>query len=697
MLISSDREEFKREVKIALDRLGPVRVLALAAPGRKTRPQGGGSVSTLCFFHDEVDPSFSVHRGSGDGGIAVKCHACSVSGDVFTLIAGARQLDQRSDFAKILEIGGDLVGLRQDEMRASTAHASAPPPTSRVAASPTTGASDRVSPEEVLRVWQEECGAADADTWEYMRSKGLEDALPLCRSVPPGGVNVRTKSGPVTMLKGMHVAVPLHDVNGRMVAIQARDFGAGKDHRFRVLGSSKSGVFGIPARLFEPSLERVILTEGMTDYLAASVAIGADNPREVVLGIAGVENAEHFKALPLAGKQIVLATDADAAGDECAEAIVAAIAPKGARCFRARPTYAKDLCDMVQAGQDLAAFLRHPKPVRRQRPNVLEVTFTDDLRGEREERLRERGHALTFGVDYLDRLFGSLMPNDIVLVGSKTGIGKTELLTGIAATNAEAGRRVRYFALEAERREISRRLKWRELARAAYTPAAAAGLIPNYLDWRQGDPALDEVLAPIEPGIDRQLQDKIGHNLVLLYRMGGFTVEDFVTIAEDTAPETDLYILDHLHYIDNPDDSENRGMTRILQAISDLALRLSKPIVLAAHLRKEQPWKQKRLLPTLEDFQGTSNISKIVTKALMLARAEDQMPEAPWLSPTYMQAQKLRRDGSRCRYIGLVHFSMKTGRYLDDFQVGLAKGDKFEPMKTDDWPHWANRPRGPSR
>ena len=41
-----------------------------------------------------------------------------------------------------------------------------------------------------------------------------------------------------------------------------------------------------------------------------------------------------------------------------------------------------------------------------------------------------------FGVEYLDRLFGQLMPNDIVLVGAKTGMGKTELLTAIAAANA---------------------------------------------------------------------------------------------------------------------------------------------------------------------------------------------------------------------------------------------------------------------
>jgi hypothetical protein len=199
------------------------------------------------------------------------------------------------------------------------------------------------------------------------------------------------------------------------------------------------------------------------------------------------------------------------------------------------------------------------------------------------------------------------------------------------------------------------------------------------------------VLAPLEPALDQQLAERIGNNLVLLYRMGGFTVDDFITIAEDTETETDLYILDHLAYVDNPDDNENRGMTRILQAISDLALRLSKPIVLAAHLRKELPSKQKRLLPSLDDFQGTSNISKIVTKALMVGRAENQKPEAPWLAPTFMQAQKLRRDGSRCRYIGLVHFSLKTGRYVDEFQVGVPKGDKFDALPVDDWPHWASK------
>lgn len=689
--MSDDRDDFKHEVKAAYDRLGPREALARIDGTRKTKPQGGDAVSTLCLWHTEQNPSLSVHRGGSDGGIAIKCHACGVSGDVFTLVAGVHGLDVRNDFARVLEIAGELVGLRPDGPR-PTSPPRPPAPKSPTGGSNGSGGRDMPSPDEVRRIWEHELRAPiDADAWEYLHGRGLDEASSFCRAVPEGGVTVRTKDGSRPMLRGLRIAVPLFNAQGQMVAIQARDFTGGKEHTFRVVGPSKAGVFGAPERLAEPAVEWVILVEGLTDYLAALAAIRPENPRAIVLGVAGVENAEHFKALPLAGKRVVIASDADAAGDAFAAEIVAAVAPRGARCFRARPTFGKDLCDMITAGQDLAAFLRRPRPIRRHRPNVLEVDFATDLRGERDERLAERGRALTFGVEYLDRLFGRLMPNDIVLVGSKTGVGKTELLTAVAAANAVRGRRVRYFALEAERREITRRLKWRELANAGYPAAAEAGLVPNYLDWRQADPDLDAVLAPLEPAIDQRLLERIGRNLVVLYRMGGFTIEDFVTIAEDTETETDLYILDHLHYIDNADESENRGLTRILQAISDLALRLAKPIVIAAHLRKEPPTKQKRLLPSLDDFQGTSNISKIVTKALMMGRADDQKPQAPWLAPTYMQAQKLRRDGSRCRFVGLVHFSMKTGRYVDEFQVGLPKGEKFEPLKIDEWPHWATR------
>ncbi len=50
------------------------------------------------------------------------------------------------------------------------------------------------------------------------------------------------------------------------------------------------------------------------------------------------------------------------------------------------------------------------------------------------------------------------------MLGAKTGIGKTALATITALHNCQQGKRVHYFALEAEEREIERRMKFQIIA-----------------------------------------------------------------------------------------------------------------------------------------------------------------------------------------------------------------------------------------
>jgi hypothetical protein len=635
-------------------------------------------ISLRCFMHADKGPSLSITMGP-DGTLRVKCHAGCFQGSVLDLIAAKHGLSCKGDdFGKVLRIGAELAGIRIDEAGGSTPRASAPPLRGAAPAAP--------PPPKPLDATWDALPQLDADAWEYLRSRGIDGAADLCRTpVPasPGGLGKFA-----TM--GLRLACALRNAQGTVTGIQVRAITGEKN--FRVEGQSSAGVFGDPRLI--PSVASVVVAEGLSDFLAAS-AVLAGRSNVTVIGVAGVENAAHLEQLPLKGKRVVLAMDADPAGDKAAGALAAKLQRLGARICRARPGLGcKDLCDLVKAGQNLADFLAKAPPLRTERPHVVEVTLAQDLKDERAERLAERTHALTYGVEFLDRLFGGIFPNDNVLVGAKTGAGKTELLTTIAAANAELGHRVRYFALEAERREITRRLKYRELMHRGYSEAMKKGVVPSYLDWRQADAELDAAVAMLEPQVERDLVERYGGDrLVMLYRMGGFSVDDFVSIAEETVDQTDLYILDHLHYIEMPDDNENRGLTKILQAISDLSLRLNRPIVMAAHLRKEQQAQKgnERLIPSLDDFQGTSNLSKISTKILMVGPAKKEKASSYWLSPTFMQAQKLRRDGSRCAWVGCVEFNHRTGGYENAFRLGKVKGGKFEAEVMDEWPFWATR------
>ena len=55
------------------------------------------------------------------------------------------------------------------------------------------------------------------------------------------------------------------------------------------------------------------------------------------------------------------------------------------------------------------------------------------LLGERQERMDQRPHMLSFGVHFLDCSLKGILPTDLIILGAKTGHGKTALATLIAA------------------------------------------------------------------------------------------------------------------------------------------------------------------------------------------------------------------------------------------------------------------------
>lgn len=317
----------------------------------------------------------------------------------------------------------------------------------------------------------------------------------------------------------------------------------------------------------------------------------------------------------------------------------------------------------------------------------------DRLDGERSERLDRAPRIMPFGVSFLDDALAGIFPNDLIVIGAKTGVGKTALSTAIAHENVKHGKRVHYFALEAEDREIERRMKYRALSDLVYKTAAAQAVRSrmNYIDWYAGklDGATGEF---VEKQVDKKISEEF-KTLNTYYRVGGsFGVDDLSRLFLAIQDQTDLIILDHLHYVDIDDDNENRGVKEIVKRIRDIALGLGKPVIVVAHLRKSDR-RNTTLLPDLDDFHGTSDITKIATKCIMLAPARDQQPEQPHLWPTYMHAPKCRMDGSRTRYAAMIPFNSRLQTYEDSYLIGSmgAAGVEFEESIIREIPPWAKR------
>lgn len=313
------------------------------------------------------------------------------------------------------------------------------------------------------------------------------------------------------------------------------------------------------------------------------------------------------------------------------------------------------------------------------------------LKGEREERLSNGKRTLPFGVSYLDAVAGGISPNDMILMGGRSGAGKTQLATLIALSNAEQGRRVHYFALEAEPREIERRIKYVLINRhiSDWKRTDLYGRM-NMLDWYMG--RLDKDTQGIEEIVDEEIKNRFS-TLFTYYRGKDFTVENFEKLFYAVQDKTDLVIVDHLHYFDFDDENENAAQKRIVKKIRDLALVIGKPVLLLAQLRK-QVGNNVSLVPDQEEFHGSSDIFKIATKVITIAPAFDQKVRNPREMLTYMRVPKCRLEGSRIRYTAQLCYNRTLNCYEPKFSIGqLIKGGKeFQPIENlDDLPEWVDR------
>lgn len=329
---------------------------------------------------------------------------------------------------------------------------------------------------------------------------------------------------------------------------------------------------------------------------------------------------------------------------------------------------------------------------------------------ERAERVEQSGTTLTYGVSYLNEATGGISKNELVVIGAKTGVGKTQLVTQIAASNALRGVRVALFALEAEKYEIERRIKFGLLSRR-YRLAVSSGEIADpkpidYRSWRQG--RYEDVMGPWD-GVVNQMIATQYKTLSTIYRSGGeYSMRELERDILRIAPTTDLIIVDHLHYIDTEGENENHEVTQIMKTLRDLALVLGKPIILVAHMRKTLGGRKNApLVPDVEDFHGSGNIIKIATTAIILAPCfaiefgsirpdsfyddptiRQHVTETLW--PTYVRIAKFRLDGAITRHCAVSFFDSALGSYRPEYAVGrLVSGDcHWEPEKFR--PYWAD-------
>ena len=314
------------EIKAAL--ADPERVLGLLGLLDGAKRQAHGYL-ILCPWHSERTPSCSVKLAS-DGTIAAHCFGCGVGGDVLSLVAAARGLDTRRDFARVVELAADLAGGSLDGYR---------PPVRRAVPAP------RLPPPVVSvgALWAASKPVTDdADLARQLLGRCLDPAiiedLDLARCLPQSGTIPKwAQSGSLSWWESGHrLLLPLWNVEGSLCSVHARLVEKVDGDRAKGLfpsGHTAKGLFladsfarlliteGIPKWWRQNEPPSVIITEGAPDFLTVATHYGCSEYAPAALGVVSGSWSDELAARIPTECRVVVKVHRDEAGAKYRDAI----------------------------------------------------------------------------------------------------------------------------------------------------------------------------------------------------------------------------------------------------------------------------------------------------------------------------------------------------------------------------------------
>lgn len=316
-------------------------------------------------------------------------------------------------------------------------------------------------------------------------------------------------------------------------------------------------------------------------------------------------------------------------------------------------------------------------------------SVADRIGGERAERERHSVAMLPFHVGFLDDYFRGILPHDLIEIGAETGAGKTDLVTTIANQNAAEGKRVFVIALEAEMGEIERRTKYGLIARWAFERKYDNAHRLSYVDWYLG--RCERLIGGLDAEADEYMRTKLS-GLHTFYRGAHFDGANIEKLLTTWQTQADLFVIDHLHYVDIDDDkNENAAYKKLIKLIRNVALACGKPVILVVHLKKGEGGRREPLVPSIDRVHGSSDISKIATSAIMISRAPFT-PACWWKAPTFFSIPKWRTGGAS-RLVALCNYDVRTRTYAEEYTLGRLEdlGSTWTEIEPQHRPPWAHR------
>ena len=278
-----------------------------------------------------------------------------------------------------------------------------------------------------------------------------------------------------------------------------------------------------------------------------------------------------------------------------------------------------------------------------------------------EDYMKENRKVGCFGIQYLDDKLRGILKGDLILIGARSGAGKSTIAEIIATANSSQGKKVTLLSLE--------NFKDDNFVQKAYYKykAVSREWSLSQRDFSSGDfkPNL-YALKEAEKYAEQQFE-----NINLINRQANFGKEELkeAMINAVQNEKSDLVIIDHIDYLDKePNQTEVEHVTSIMKEIRAAQYAFKMPVIAISHLRKTNS-KYDIKVPSIDEFIGSSNKVKEATCVIMFApNDEENMQMDGTLKATFCCIRKLRMGGID-NTVAKIYFDTRTGQYKDGYNV----------------------------
>lgn len=312
-------------------------------------------------------------------------------------------------------------------------------------------------------------------------------------------------------------------------------------------------------------------------------------------------------------------------------------------------------------------------------------TFIDDLK-ERMKTFKESGdqlaaaHGIPTGFKTLDVKLHGWQPGNTIVVGARTGIGKSVFAVDEALAAASAGMSVLFFSMEMTLQEIETRFV------ACITGISINKLVSGNIDDKQLEMVVNakKEVSRLKIDIDTS-QDS--------------TIEYIRSTASKKAQSEDgldIVIIDYLgliKYIGNRNDKQNQ-IADMSRSLKEMAMTMGIPVIILVQLDNRLRGEEAEEEPTLAHIRESGAIANDANVIILLHRRKDETKKASDI-PTKFIIEK-NRGGEKGSF--MCHSWLWRAKFEeikennDNDESNESDGDGIDdiPSSNDDMTDYVN-------